>query len=229
MTVQTATTFTIDPVHSTVEFAVKHRMIATVRGRFGEFEGTIRFDDEDPARSSVQAVIQSSSVDSGVAMRDDDLRSPNFLDAERYPLIRFASTAVERLDKERWRVTGDLTLRDVTRQVVLDTEFEGRGPGMEGEERIGFTAHTSINRKDYGLAYNAVVETGGLVVSDTVRITLHVEGVAVFLGLTEQVDCTRSCEQFEAALGVADALDAPHAYDAVEPAPQKTAQGAALD
>jgi len=178
MTVQTATTFTIDPVHSTVEFAVKHMMIATVRGRFGEFEGTIRFDDEDPARSSVQAVIQSSSVDSGVAMRDDDLRSPNFLDAERYPLIRFASTAVERLDKARWRVTGDLTLRDVTREVVLDTEFEGRGPGMEGEERIGFTAHTSINRKDYGLAYNAVVETGGLVVSDTVRITLHVEGVA---------------------------------------------------
>jgi hypothetical protein len=103
MTTQTATTFTIDSLHSTAEFSVKHMMIATVRGRFGEIEGVIRLDEEDPARSSVEATIDAASIDTGVAMRDDDLRSSNFFDVEQYPLIRFRSTSVERIDDERLR------------------------------------------------------------------------------------------------------------------------------
>jgi polyisoprenoid-binding protein YceI len=175
MTTQTTTTYAIDAMHSSAEFAVKHMMIATVKGRFGQMEGTIRLDDETPSRSSVEATIDVASIDTGVAMRDDDLRSANFFDAERFPAIRFKSSAVERLDAENWRVAGQLTIREITRDVVLDTEFEGRGAGLSGEQRVGFTARTSLNRKDFGLSYNQVLETGSVVVGDKVRVTLHIE------------------------------------------------------
>lgn len=174
----TTTTYAIDPMHSSAEFAVKHMMVSNVRGRFRDLEGTIHLDEAEPTRSEVRATIQTASIDTGVEARDNDLRSENFFDAERFPTIRFRSTAVERIDDERWRVRGDLTMRDVTRAVLLETELEGRGTGFEGEERIGFTAQTSISRKDFGLAYNAVLETGGVVVGDKVRITLHIEAVA---------------------------------------------------
>jgi polyisoprenoid-binding protein YceI len=178
MTTAARTAFAIDPVHSSAEFAVKHMMIATVRGRFGELQGRLHLDDEDPSRSSVVATIATESIDTGVAMRDDDLRSDDFFAAARFPEIRFQSTEVERLGPDRWRVEGDLTIRDITRSVVLDAEFEGRGPGMSGEERVGFTAQATINRQDFGLTYNAVLETGSLVVGDKVRVTLHIEAVA---------------------------------------------------
>lgn len=172
------TTFTIDPVHSSAEFSVKHMMVATVRGRFRDLEGTISFDEADPARSSVEATIQAASIDTGVEARDADLRSANFFDVERFPLIRFRSTSVEHKGDDRWLVHGELSIRDVTRPAVLETELEGRGRGFQGEDRVGFTARMKLNRKDFGLTYNAVLETGGLVVGDTFRITLHVEGVA---------------------------------------------------
>lgn len=178
MTTQTTAstaTYTIDPAHSAVEFAVKHMMVASTRGRFTDFEGAIHLDEADPTRSSVEAVIRTASVDTGVEFRDNDLRSDNFFDAERYPEMRFRSTSVEPGKDGRWLVHGDLTIRDVTRPVILDTELEGRGAGFEGEDRIGFTATTAIDRKDFGLNYNALLETGGLVVGDRVRITLTIE------------------------------------------------------
>ena len=176
-TARCVSTWTLDPVHSIAEFSVKHLMVATVKGRFLDLEGVIRLDEDRPANSSVEATIQTDSVDTGIQMRDDDLRSDNFFAAERFPTMHFVSTGVERVDDEHWRVRGDLTIRDFTREVVLDTEIEGRSPGFDGREHLGFTAETAINRKDFGLAYNAVVETGGVVVSDRVKITLHVEAV----------------------------------------------------
>lgn len=175
---QSSTAYAIDAVHSSAEFAVKHMMIATVRGRFRALGGTIVFDEQDPARSSVQALIETATIDTGVEARDADLRSANFFDAERFPAIRFVSTRVERRSAGRWSVSGDLTIRDVTRPVVLDAELEGRGKGFQGEDRIGFSATAALNRKDFGLTYNAVLETGGMVVSDTVKVTLHLEAVA---------------------------------------------------
>lgn len=173
---QTAS-YAIDPVHSSAEFSVKHMMVASSRGRFTDIEGSISLDEADPTRSSVQAVIRTASVDTGVEFRDNDLRSENFFDVERYPEMRFHSTRVEPGKDGRWLVHGDLTIRDVTRPVVLDTELEGRGTGFQGEERIGFAATTSIERKDFGLNYNAVLETGGFVVGDRVRVTLGIEAV----------------------------------------------------
>jgi polyisoprenoid-binding protein YceI len=170
-------TYAIDSSHSSAEFSVKHMMISTVKGTFREIEGTIKIDEEAPERSSVEAAISTASVDTGVGMRDDDLRSENFFYVAQYPRITFRSTSVEPVDGDTWRVKGDLTIRDVTREVVLDTEFGGKVSDPWGAERIGFTAETSINRKDFGLNYNAVLETGGVVVGDKVKITLHIEAV----------------------------------------------------
>ena len=173
----TRTVYAIDPAHSTAEFSVKHMMISTVKGRFRDLEGKVYIDEEAPERSSVEATIRVASVDTGVEMRDDDLRSDNFFGAEKFPTITFRSTAVEKVDDERWRVHGELTIRGVTRPVTLDTEFEGRVTDPYGKERMGFAATTAINRGDFGLTYNAVLETGGVVVGDNVKITLHIEAV----------------------------------------------------
>jgi polyisoprenoid-binding protein YceI len=170
-------TYSIDAMHSTADFSVKHLMVSTVKGRFKQLEGTVYLDDADPSRSSVEATIDVASVDTGVEMRDNDLRSENFFAADRFPTIRFVSSGVKRVDNGNWRVRGDLTIRDVTREVVLDTEFEGRGKGFQGEERLGFTAQTTLNRHDFSLSYNAVLETGGVVVGDKVKVTLHIEAV----------------------------------------------------
>jgi len=171
------TTFAIDAGHSTAEFAVKHMMVSTVKGRFKDLEGTIYLDESVPARSSVEATIQAASIDSGVEMRDNDLRSTNFFDVETYPTLSFKSTRLELKGKDEGKLFGELTIKDVTKEVALDVEFEGRGPDFAGTERIGFTAETSISRAEFGLTYNAVLETGGVVVGDKVKITLHIEGV----------------------------------------------------
>jgi polyisoprenoid-binding protein YceI len=176
MTTMTETsTYTIDPVHSTAEFAVKHLMIATVKGRFRQLGGLIHIDEDVPQRSWVEAWIDAASVDTGIDMRDEDLRSENFLGATAFPRLSFKSTAVESLAEDTWRVHGDLTIREVTRPVVLETEFEGRGPDAEGKQRLGFTAHTTLSRRDFGLTYNPVLETGGVVVGDNIKVTLYVE------------------------------------------------------
>ncbi len=178
MTSSTATkAYKIDPTLTSAEFSVKHLMIATVKGRFRELEGTVYIDEAEPTRSSVGVTIQTASVDTAQLVRDTDLRSDNFFDVEKYPTMSFRSTAVKKIDGERWEVTGDLTIKGVTKEVVLATVFEGRGPDQHGADRLAFSAETKISRSEFGFNYNALLETGGVVVGDQVRIQLLVEAV----------------------------------------------------
>src|SRR5215216_283671 len=175
MTTQTAiSTWSIDGAHSIAEFAVKHMMISTVKGRFRDLSGTIEIDEARPENSSVEAAIQTASIDTGVEQRDAHLRSGDFFDADAFPTIAFRSTRVERTAGDEWNVYGDLTLHGVTRTVVLDLEFEGETIDAWGKRRAAFTATTSINRRDFGLNWNGVIEAGGVVVQDKVKITLHI-------------------------------------------------------
>jgi polyisoprenoid-binding protein YceI len=175
---QTArSTWTIDAAHTEVGFEVKHLMISKVRGRFGAVNGSIELDAEDPSRSSVTAEIDVTSVDTRQEQRDAHLRSPDFFDVESFPSITFASRSVERVADGRYRVTGDLTIRGVTREVVLDTTDEGRGRDPWGGERAAFSASLVIDRRDFGLTWNQALETGGLLVANDIRITLDVQAV----------------------------------------------------
>lgn len=175
---QTATsTWTIDPAHSIIEFAVKHLVVATVKGRFRDLEGTIRIDEDEPENSSVSAAIDVASIDTGVADRDAHLRSDDFLNAEKHPKITFESTRLERLDDTNYRVHGDLTIRDVTKQVALDTEFEGEVDDPWGNRRAAFSATSQISRKEFGVRWNQLIESGGAVAGDTVKITLNIQAV----------------------------------------------------
>jgi polyisoprenoid-binding protein YceI len=176
MTTQTAVrTWNIDASHSIAEFAVKHMMVSTVKGRFASLKGAVQVDDENPLLSSVAATIDVASITTNDEARDAHLRSDDFFNAEKFPEIVFVSKRVERVNAENYRVVGDLTIRDVTKEVVLDTEFEGQVHDPYGNERAGFTATTQISRGDYGVNFNGLLETGGVIVSDKVKITLHVE------------------------------------------------------
>ncbi|MDI3341536.1 MAG: YceI family protein [Sphaerobacter sp.] len=177
---QTATgraRWVIDPVHSEIGFAVRHMMVSTVRGRFGEFSGHIDLDPADPSTASAEVTINVNSIDTRNADRDAHLRSPDFFDAEHYPTITFKSRQIEPLGDNRYRIVGDLTIRGVTREVVLDATVAGPHPDAYGGMRIGISASTSINRFDFGLNWNAAIEAGGVVVADTVKIELEVEAV----------------------------------------------------
>ncbi len=175
-TQQAISTWSIDPVHSIVEFAVKHMMVSTVKGRFRTVEGVLHVDEAVPSRSSVSATIDVASVDTGVEQRDAHLRSDDFFNAERFPKLTFQSTKIEQ-DGGAWKMTGDLTIRGVTRSVVLDVAFEGRGVDAYGNDRAGFTADTKISRRDFGVNWNGLIEAGGVVVGDTVRISLNIAAV----------------------------------------------------
>lgn len=170
------TTWSLDPSHSQVGFAVKHLVVSNVRGAFTRYEGKVVLDDADVTRSSVEATIDVGSLDTRVADRDAHLRSPDFFDAAKYPSMTFRSTKVARAGKDALKVTGDLTLRGVTRPVVLHVTTTPEVKGMSGEARRGFSATTRIDRKDFGLAWNKVVEAGP-VVGDEITIALDLEVV----------------------------------------------------
>lgn len=169
--------WTLDPVHSGVQFAVKHMVVTTVRGKFTRFQVDVDFDETSPERSGVQARIDASSIDTGAPDRDAHLRSPDFLDAERYPEIVFRSSRIDPIRGDRYRITGDLTIRDVTREVVLDATLGGVGKNPWGQQVAGFSAETAINRKEFGLNWNAALETGGWLVGDDIKIHLEVEAI----------------------------------------------------
>jgi polyisoprenoid-binding protein YceI len=181
MTQQTAviapTTWSVDPSHSAVEFSVKHMMVSTVRGRFTGVTGTIVEHPQGHGYSSVEATIHAATVDTHDERRDAHLRSQDFLDVDRFPALTFKSTRIEPRGADRLRVYGALTIRDTTREVVLDTTINGRGTTPFGTEVWGLTAETSINRKDFGLNWNVALETGGILVGETVKITLEIEAV----------------------------------------------------
>ncbi|HUF77127.1 MAG TPA: YceI family protein [Longimicrobiales bacterium] len=172
---QGTATWQIDPAHSHVEFAVKHLMISTVKGRFGDVEGSVTVESDDAETARIDVTIAAESIDTGVGKRDDHLRSADFLHAERYPSLRFESTEVERNGDGELRVKGDLTIRDVTREVVLEVEELGSAKDPWGGERAAFQATTSIDRKDFGLTWNQALETGGVLVGDKVRISIDAQ------------------------------------------------------
>lgn len=176
---QTAiSTWNLDPVHSVVEFKVKHMMISNVKGQFSDVSGVLTLNDEDATRSRVEATIDATSLNTRDAQRDIHLKSADFLDAANYPTLSFASTAVKRTGNAEWAVTGDLTIHGVTRQVLFQVEGP-TSPAKDpwGNTRIGLSATTKISRKEFGLTWNAALETGGLLVGDDVTITLDAQFV----------------------------------------------------
>jgi polyisoprenoid-binding protein YceI len=167
----------IDTVHSGINFSVRHMVVSKVRGRFAKFSGTLDLDDGDLTRSTIEVAIDAASIDTGTPQRDGHLRSPDFLDAERFPVLRFKSARIEKAGGDRYRVVGNLTIRDVAREVVLDVEYGGRAKDPWGNDRVGFIAKTSFDRKEFGLAWNQVLEAGGVLVGDRIDIDLEVQGV----------------------------------------------------
>jgi polyisoprenoid-binding protein YceI len=169
------TTWSIDPTHSNVEFAVRHLMIATVKGRFTTVEGTVVLDDANPAASTAEITVQVASIDTREPQRDAHLRSADFFDVEKYPTLTFRSSGVSDVTADGFSLAGDLTIHGVTRPVTLEVIKEGRGKDPWGGERAGYAATTRIKRSDFGLTWNQLLETGGLAVSDEVKISLDVE------------------------------------------------------
>ncbi|MBZ0275008.1 MAG: YceI family protein [Anaerolineae bacterium] len=174
-------TWNIDTGHTSADFAARHMMITTVRGGFKNVTGKLEYDPQNPAAASVEAVIDTTSMSStGVADRDAHLKGADFLDIENYPTITFKSTKVEpNADGSRAKITGNLTVRNVTRSVVLDAELLGIGKSPWGDERAGFTGSVTINREDFGLTWNMALEAGGWLVAKDIKITLDVEAIRV--------------------------------------------------
>ncbi len=172
-----ATIWNIDTSHSAIHFSVRHMVVSKTRGRFTKFSGQIAFDPDDPAKSSVQVTIEPASLDTADAQRDAHLRSADFFDVDKYPQAAFKSTKVIDLGGDKYQVEGDLTIRGVTRPVVLEAVFEGSAKDPWGGERAGFAAVTSLDRSDFGLTWNKALETGGVLVGDKVELTLEVEAV----------------------------------------------------
>lgn len=164
-----------DPTHSSVEFSVRHLMISTVKGRFNQFEITLEGDPENLPGAKVNVSIDVASIDTMTADRDNHLRSADFFDVENHPKITFASTSIKSVGGNEYEVTGDLTIRGVTRPVTLKVVYEGSGKDPWGGERAAFSVSGRLNRKDFGLTWNTVLETGGVLVGEEVKVELQVE------------------------------------------------------
>ncbi len=173
----TTNNWNLDLAHSNLGFSVRHMVVSKVRGRFAKYSGAIHLDDDDLTRSVADVTIDAASIDTGVEQRDNHLRSADFFDVERFPELRFQTKRIEALGEERYRVVGDLTIRDATREVALDVEYGGRGKDPWGNERVGFVARGSLDRKDFGLGWNQVLEAGGVLVGDRVEIDIDIEAV----------------------------------------------------
>ena len=166
----------IDPQHSSVGFSVRH-LFSRVHGTFREFSGTLEYDENAIDKSKVQVTIQASSVDTNVKNRDDDLRSDRFFDADTFPTLEFFSKKVKKLDGDKFQIFGKLTMHGITRTVVLEGEFLGSGKDPWGNQRFGFHASTTVNRKDFEMEWNETLETGGLLVGEEVEIILDIEAI----------------------------------------------------
>jgi len=169
-------TWQVDATHSQVVFAVKHMVVSTVRGHFDVIRGTIEFDESNPESASIEAEAEVASINTRDKNRDGHLRSADFFDAEKYPVISFKSTKVERAG-DNYKVTGDFTMHGVTRPVVFDVEYGGTVKDPYGLTRAGFNGHTKLNRKDWGLTYGGLLETGGAIVGEEVKIEFELEAV----------------------------------------------------
>jgi len=180
MATQTATdqtTWTFDPAHSLVEFSVKHMMVATVKGRFTDVSGTITGSLDDPTNAQIDVHIAAASIDSRNEQRDAHLKSPDFLDVENYPELTFKSSKIEQVSQDHFKVIGDLTIRGITRSVELDAAINGVGKSPWGQEVVGISLETIITRADWGLIWNVGLETGGVLVGNTAKISIEIEAV----------------------------------------------------
>lgn len=165
----------IDPTHSEIQLSVRHMMISKVRGRFEEFSGEVNFNEENPAASAVDVAINAASISTRDAGRDGHLKSADFLNAEEYPVLRFVSKRVEVVSEKKGRIYGELTIRDISREVVLDAEYTGQAKSPWGTTSAGFSAITSFDRTDWGLGWNQALETGGILVGDKVDVSIELE------------------------------------------------------
>ena len=170
-------TWQIDPVHSNATFSVKHAMVATVRGQFKVVSGTLEIDEAHPENSSVAAQAETASIDTHDPNRDAHLRSPDFFEADKYPTISFKSTAVESTGDNTYRVVGILDMHGVQKEITLDAEYSGQGKDPYNNTRAGLSATGRINRKDFGLNWNAALEAGGVLVSDAVKIEIDLSAI----------------------------------------------------
>jgi polyisoprenoid-binding protein YceI len=178
MTTASATrTFSIDKTHSEATFQVRH-LISKVRGRFTDFEGAVDFNEASPEQSRVTFTIQASSIDTGTPDRDNHLRSEDFFAVDRFPTITFTSTAITPRGSDGFDVTGPLTMRGVTKEVVIPVTFLGAATDPWGNQKIAFEGEVTLNRKDYGLNWNAAIETGGFLVGDEVKVSLQIQAAA---------------------------------------------------
>ena len=166
--------YTIDPAHTRIGFQARHAMVTKVRGHFGEFEGSFHLDPAQPENSSATVTIQAKSIDTGNADRDGHLRSNDFFAMDEYPEIKFVSTSAERVDDDSFNLTGDLTIRGVTRPVTVRFEYNGVEQDPWGNTRVGFEGSTEVNRKDWGVSWNAALDSGGVLVSEKVKLQFDV-------------------------------------------------------
>ena len=169
--------YTIDPSHSRIGFVARHAMVTKVRGSFNEFEGGGYFDANDPSKSRLDLTVKAASIDTRNPDRDAHLRSNDFFDMENYPEIRFVSTSVEPVDATTYRVTGDLTMKGMTRPVTLDVEYTGSAVDPFGNTRVGFEGSVTVDRKDWGVNWNAALEAGGMLVSEKVVLEFEVSAI----------------------------------------------------
>jgi polyisoprenoid-binding protein YceI len=170
-------TYALDPSHSRIGFVARHAMVTKVRGAFNDVEGTATIDGADPARSSASITIQAASIDTRNEQRDQHLRTNDFLDLENYPTITFTSTAIAHLGGNDFEVTGDLTIRGVTREITIPLEFQGAATDPFGAQRIGFEGSVMVNRKDWNINWNAALEAGGVLVSEKVALEFELSAV----------------------------------------------------
>jgi polyisoprenoid-binding protein YceI len=170
-------TYTIDPVHSTIGFSVRHAMVSNVRGRFERFEGLLKLDGAEPSRSEAYVSVQTDSLDTGVADRDAHLAGPDFFDSATYPLMAFRSTGITPLGDDEFRLLGTLGIKDVELPLAVDITFGGAGSDALGNHRVGFDGRATLRRSDWGLAWNTPLDTGGVLVGDKVTLALDISAV----------------------------------------------------
>lgn len=169
--------YTLDPAHTRIGFLARHAMVTKVRGSFNEFEGSVVLDGTDPTRSSASVTIDATSIDTRNEQRDEHLRSNDFLDLANHPQITFVSTSAHQVDETTFELAGDLTVRGVTRPVTVSFEYQGAATDPFGNLRVGFEGTATISRKDFGITWNAALETGGVLVGDKVVLELDVSAV----------------------------------------------------
>jgi polyisoprenoid-binding protein YceI len=169
--------YTIDPAHTTIGFTARHAMVTNVKGKFLDFTGTLHLDGADPARSAAVLDIVMDSIDTGSADRDGHLRSADFFKTDEFPKMTFRSTAAESLGGDDYRITGDLTILGTTRPISIDLEFNGAAKDPFGNERVGFEGKAEIKRSEWGLTWNAALETGGVLVSDKIKLNFDISAI----------------------------------------------------